>query len=465
MLEEMDEWIIAAKAALSWFIEIMGVEEWHRRRLKVVDYFNTLDGSVYDEDTVQNTEEIAKLFRPIAVYSDWMSWYMYLVDSLVDRPTCDDPAQSARIYPFFAAIGRNIDALKRTEGIDKRLKSLLNYRQNKPDDTLFELVVAACYIRNGWSVRFLEERPGQGKTPDLEVTRGDETYPVECKRLAKINEYAERERQEWQKRWKPLANAMLSNGLQVHVEVTFKVPVECLPIDILAKTFNEYMTSGRLKDSTLLSTAELDFEVRRIDMQRVSKHLAANCVRRNSPQMIELITGSYESAGSYTQLLSESEIVTVGKEDGLHVLNHFVGGLHTAFSAKWECIAEESIDQKAKSVTKALSKAVSQMSDGVPGIIHIGYETVNGPLVEFKRHEKIKDTVQFFDYGAKIIESVYCHAIQPLTKVNEWECAETTIYFEQEHGHILKENLLLDPPGLEARDTTHWQEDFLNDIS
>lgn len=464
METELDEWIISAKIALKWFIEQMGVQEWHRRRKAVIDYFNVLNANIYDEATVQSAE-IDKLFQPIAVYDDWMSWYMYLVESLVDRPTCDDPFQSARIYPFFATIGRNLQGLKNIPGIEKRIKNMLNERQNKPDDTLFELVVAICYLRNGWTVRCIDERPGGGKTPDFEVSRPGEKFLVECKRLAKINEYSELERREWQKRWRPLANAMLQFGLPVHVDVTFNVPVEDVSEDILAKVYQEYIVSGRLKDSAVLSLPELDIKVSRIDMSRIAKYLFENRVRKNSPQMIELITGSYDPHGSYTHLLSEFDTVTVGLDDGLHVLNQFVGGLHTAYSAKWECIADSSIDQKAKSVTKVLSKAVSQIPDGEAGIIHIGYETVNGTLVEFKRHKKIRDAVQFFNYGNKIIESVFCHAMQPLSKINEFECAETTIYFEQKRGHILKDNLLLDAPGTESRDSTHWLEDFLNDLS
>lgn len=463
METELEEWIVSTKIALKWFIEHMGVEEWDRRRNGVVDYFNRLNSNVYDEDIVQNSE-IDKLFQPIAVYDDWMSWYMYLVESLVDRPTCDDPFQSARIYPFFATIGRNIDALKNIPGIEARIKDMLSERQNKPDDTLFELVVAVCYLRNGWAVRCIDTRPGGGKTPDFEVCRPGEKFFVECKRLAKINEYSENERKEWQKRWRPLANAMLHFGLPVHVDVIFKVPVENVPVDILAKTYEAYVMSGRLNDGGTLSTVELDFKVNRIDMNRISKHLSENRVRKNSPFMIELITGNYDPHGSYTQLLSEFDTVTVGKDDGLHVLNQFVGGLHTVYSAKWECIADSSIDQKAKSVTKVLSKAISQIPDGETGVIHIGYETVNGTLVEFKRHEKIRDTVQSFNYGSKKIESVYCHALQPLSKINEFECAETTIYFEQKRRHILKDNLLLDAPGTESRDSTHWLEDLQNEL-
>lgn len=460
MLIETVEWVISCKKALNWFIESMGVEEWTKRREGVIKYFNSVKKTIYDEGTVQTTE-INKLFYPIAVYDDWISWYMYLIESLVDRPTCDDPTQSARIYPFFITIGRGVEELKKMPGIDKRIKSLLNEKQNKPDSTLFELVVALCYNKNGWIVRFLEEQAGK-KTPDFEVSRSGKEYQVECKRLAKVNDYSESERTEWQKRFKYLSNAMRGFKRPIYAEIVFKVPLAKTTEDILARVFIEYIKSGRLKESSVLSVDELDFKATLLDMGRISKRLSESPVRANSPQLIEVFTGHYDPQGSYTQLMSPAKIVTVGMDDGMHILNDFVEEIHEIYLAKWECISEESIDGKAKDIKKTLSKAVSQISDDKEGIIHIGYETVNGPFVEFKRHEKIKEVIQFFDYSPKKIESIYCNAIQPLVKIDEWECAETVIYFEHEGNSILTEKLLLDPPGLETRDATHWAEDIQN---
>src|SRR5690606_1211663 len=112
-------------------------------------------------------------------------------------------------------------------------------------------------------------------------------------------------------------------------------------------------------------------------------------------------------------------------------------------------------------IKKILSKAVSQMPDDREGIIHVCYETVNGPEVEIKRHEKISETVKNFNYWPKKIDSVYCHALQPLTMVDNWEWAETTLFFENTPNVNLSEMLLLDPQGTPVRDATHWAEDLI----
>jgi hypothetical protein len=443
------EWVLNAKKALQWFIDAMGSEEWHTRRAAVVAYFNKLNSSEIDgqADTLDRTRP----FIPYAVYEDWMAWYMYLVESLVDRPACDEPLQSGRIYPFFAAIGRHLNLAQQVKGIEERLRDSLNQRRNQPDSTLFEMLVAICYRRNGWDVRLLPEE--SGKTPDMEVHKDDFALLVECKRLAKVTEYGERERQQWARRFNVLVEAMRKKGVPTHVEVKFTVPVEDVPLDALASAF----TAGRTKAEWF------EMAVRNIDMRKIDEHFQRYDVRHGSPQFIELLAGEYDPHGSYTHVYSPTAWATYGEDDGLHVLNLFVRGLKEVYSAKWECVAEDSIDRKAKDIRATLARAVEQVPDDVPSVVHIGYETVSGPLVEFKRHEKIIDTIRTFDFGRKRVVSVFCHALQPLSKVNEFECAETTAFFGMAPGvpeAILPHNLLLDVPTQHNRNGTHWAEDY-----
>ncbi|AMR29947.1 hypothetical protein A0256_00210 [Mucilaginibacter sp. PAMC 26640] len=384
---------------------------------------------------------------------------MYLVESIFDRPAVDDPFQSARIYPFFAAIGRHIETLKAVAGIDDRLKEMLNQRKNQPDSTLFELCVALLYLRNGWTVRFLKERLSE-KTPDFEVTRGAGTFWVECKRLAKVTEFAEQERADWQKRFRHLTNAMRGFDVSAHAEVIFKVPIADVPEELLGQLFAYYAQTSWIRSKGWFITDMIDFKARLLDIPAINKILDAEGPRQNSPAMIKAIAGEYEMHGSYTQLISFSELTEAGPDDGLHVLNKFCHGIHAAGSAKYKCTAASSIDKKAKDVRKVLKKAVEQIPLDREGIIHIGYETVSGPEVELVRHQKTKETVQGFDFTGKTIEAVYCHAIQPLVRIGEFECAETTLYFEKHPGSIFAENLLLDPPGTRKRNSTHWEEDL-----
>ncbi|RXF67736.1 hypothetical protein [Arcticibacter tournemirensis] len=446
------DWVPPAIAALHWFIAAMGTEEWHRRRQGVVDYFRSIDT---DKAPPQ------KLYHPIAYYDDWMAWYMYLVESIEQRPAVDDPFQSARVYPFFAAIGRQMTELQAVPGIDDRLKEMLNQRKNQPDSTLFELAVAILYIRNGWLVRFLKERLSE-KTPDFEVSRDGKTFWVECKRLAKVTDFANEERAEWVKRFRHLTSAMRLLKISAHADVTFKIPIADVPEELLGQLFIYYVNTGWMKSGKIFSVDSISFQATPLDIAAINTRLDEEGPRVNSPAMIEVIAGNYEMHGSYTQLIDYAKYSDVGPEDGLHVLNRFCQGIHAAYSAKYTCLAASSIEKKAKDVRKVLKKAVDQITGEQEGIIHIGYETVNGPEVELVRHQRTKDTVTGFDYRGTQIEAVYCHAIQPLVKIGEFECAETTLYFEKHPGQILDKNLLLDSPGSPSRNGTHWEEDLNN---
>ena len=429
-METTSSWVAEAKKALDWFIELMGQEKWHARRKKVVDYFHSIDDLYYNEEDMQ-ADGFEKKFAPIAVYADWLSWYMYLVESAFERQGCDDPSQSARIYPFFSAIGRNIEHLKKMSGIAKRLKVLFNEGQNAPDTTLYELIVAAHYARDGWEVSFLEDHPLQ-KTPDLKIKKGAKEFWVECKRFTKVTEYAETERKAWQKRVKHLFTAMRIEKVPAFAEIVFKVPVEQTEETILGSAFTGHINSI----------------------------LEAQPTRPTSPQMIELLTGRYELDGNYTELLGPSLIEAVGPDDPLFVLNKFYGGVHEAYIAKWDCLAAESIDKKAKEISKMLSKALSQIPDQGEGIIHIGYETVTGPLVELKRHEKIRQVIDDFNYGSKNIHSIFFNALQLRPKVDGYDWAETVLFFEKDKTSILPKSLLLAPEDIMLRDDTHWSEDL-----
>ncbi|HXS38271.1 MAG TPA: hypothetical protein VN721_16330 [Flavipsychrobacter sp.] len=458
MSQNNELWLDFAKNALDWFIETIGELEWHRRRKNVVDYFHAIKAKELQESDVQ-TKDFQKQFDPVAVYSDWMAWYMYLIESTFERPFCNDPFQWTRIYPFFAAIGKNLEALKRMSGIEQRLKFMLNENQNQPDSSLFELTVAILYYRNGWSVTFLEENK-TGKTPDLKVSKNNLKYWVECKRLAKVTEYAETERQEWQKRSRHLFNAMRIEKIPLYAQITFKIPVEETNEMILGKALTAYVRAGKLGSGEIFGNEQIEFCATQLDISSINKRLADNPTRPNSPQMIEILAGNYNIHGNYTPLLAPSRIDTVGGEDELFVLNEFYGELHWACIAQWDCIAKTSVDRKAKDIKKTLSNALKQIPEVGRGIIHIGYETVVGPIVELERHKKINETVQSFGFGNKEIESIFCNTMQFLPTPEGFECAETTIYFERAKNAVLFNNLLFDLPVTATPDVTHWEEDI-----
>ncbi|RZJ44542.1 MAG: hypothetical protein EOO19_11855 [Chryseobacterium sp.] len=442
--QNWNNWTISAKKALDWFISYLGEEEWTSRRLNVAEYFHSLKAVKLSESDVQNGV-FEKLFSPIAVYTDWISWYMYLVESNFIRPGCDDPFQSSRTYPFFALIGDHIEALEKMSGINERLSVMFNEKQNQPDSTLFELGIAILYHRNGWQVSFLKEVL-ERKTPDLSILKDGITIFVECKRFSKVTGYAEQERAEWQKRSKHLFNSMRILKRHAHAEITFKVPIEETDEIILGAAFHAYVKLGKINNGLKLSNNQIDFYAKDIDIDKFNERLSAYPYRPNSPNIIDCLLEGYDMHGNYTNLIAPKEIVSIKPEDRLYILNDFYSSVYDVYSAKWECIAKSSVDKKAKDIKKILSKAVSQIPDNAKGIIHIAYETLSGPEVEVVRNNKTYATINSFDFRGKNIISVYCHALQLSVTPNGPDWSETTIFFEKEISNHLKENLLFNFP-------------------
>ena len=460
---EYPNWVHDAKVCLKWFIDVMGDEEWVRRRSQVVAYFQQVAEATYGQSSTSSVTVEPGAYQPMAVYDDWIGWYMYLVECLVDRPTCDEPMQSARVYPFFASIGKQVNSLKSVVGVDKRILELLNQKQNQPDPTLYELIVAACYCRNGWDVGFIEEHPST-KTPDFWAKKDGRVIQVECKRMAKTTAYAEEERQDWLRRWKRLNSRLTIKQPSLHLKVRFKVPVRDTQIDVLLDLFEAgYQNSDTYEFSTSNDFVEL--KVEEIDMSSVNAHFEKYHVKSPSPQMIKLLAGEYIPTGNYTMMVVPESVAMIGEDDGLHACDAFYTGIKHAFSAEWTCDALESIDAKAKEARRVLRKALGQMQDGMPGVIHIGYETLSGSFVEFARHSKIAMIVNALDVGSKDIKAVFFNAFQCVASVDQqFECAETTLSFGNSNDmppdEILAHQLMLDRDDTQAVDDTHWRQDF-----
>ncbi|EAC1482973.1 hypothetical protein [Escherichia coli] len=454
-------WHHHTKIALDWFLSYLEKDTWETRKKNVVKYFREQEDNTYKNfDQAMKSMEEPK--NRVAFHEDWVAWYLFLVECLHERPLVSELAQSARVFPFFAAVGRHIELAKKIVGIDEKLSEFLNGKINQPDSTLFELVVAIMYARNGYRVEFIPET-ALNKTPDLKVTKGEESFFVECKRLSKVTEYSENERREWRQRWLNLVPILTQSRQNIFLDVLFKVEVKDTDEYILAKIFNEIKSNISTRKSLRIENDEIIILINRIDMKNINEHFDKYMVKWNSPQMVSLLAGSFSSSENYTHLCAPKGLVRVGPDDGVDILNIFCTGIHSGYCARWECIAEESINKKAKDIKTHLSKAVRQVPDNTPTIVHISYETLHGPVVEIERARKIAESINNFDCHEKDVKAIYCHAIQPSISAEDWEIAETTMRFGKNGNDplsILSHDMLLDEIDTRISQNTHWNEDF-----
>jgi len=452
-----EDWAIDAKKALNFFVSRMGDDRWSKRREKVVSYFRDLEAIQFGFKKPESKE---KVVMPIAIYDDWIAWYMYLVESIFERPLSGDALQSARIFPFFSMIGKNLSLLLEIDGIEKKIEELLNEKKNQPDAIFFELAVANLYNRNGWKVCFIPESIFY-KTPDLQIRKDGQQYWVECKRMQKVPEYSESERSEWQNRSLRLTTILQEYKLSYSIDIIFKVPVSETGDNILVDCFNEYLKIHRGDKQAEIKTPEVEITFRPLDVVSINKDLKEKDIRNNSPELIEVCVGKYESGGNYVSSFNHDEFYKLGLDKNFDVLNVYIDKVKSISILKWTSVSEHSINMKAKDVKRLLVKAVDQIPFEGSGIIHIGYENLDGPYVERKRFLKSQDTIQGFDYKEKNIRAIHCNSLQLLASSNSFDWAETTCFYKQIHHPVLEHDLLL-ADSVSGFNRPHWEDDIEN---
>lgn len=452
-----EDWAIDAKKALNFFVSRMGDDRWSKRRGKVVSYFRDLEAIQFG---LKKPESKEKVVMPIAVYDDWIAWYMYLVESIFERPLSGDALQAARIFPFFSMIGKNLSVLLEIDGIEKKIEELLNEKKNQPDAIFFELAVANLYCKNGWKVTFIPESIFY-KSPDLQIRKEGQQYWVECKRMQKVPDYSESERSEWQNRSLRLTTIMQECKLSCFIDIIFKVPVSETDENILVDCFNDYLKNHGGDKRTLIKNSEVDITFHPLSVVSINKKLKERDIRSNSPELIEVCIGKYESGGNYVSAFNHDELYKLGLDKNFDVLNVYIDKVKSISILKWTSVSEHSINMKAKDVKRLLVKAVDQIPLDGPGIIHIGYENLDGPYVERKRFLKVQETIQGFDYKEKDIRAIHCNSIQLLASSNNFDWAETTCFYKQIHHPVLEHDLLL-AGSVSNFNRPHWEDDIEN---
>lgn len=454
-----EQWALDARKTLNFLISRMGEKKWLERKTKIVSYFLEVENRKYSETEILNGN-MKEIFSPIALYEDWIAWYMYLVENIFDRPYCGDSLQSARIFPFFSMIGQNLLTLLEMDGIEIKIEELLNQKKNQPDAVLFELAVANLYSKNGYKVCFIPESTFY-KSPDLQVKKDGIQYWVECKRMQKVSDYAENERLEWQKRSVQFTSLIKKLRYPCHIDIKFKVPVSDTEVNILVDSYRKYEERFGTGQVGEIKNSEVEILFSPLDINSINNKLETNYIKNNSPELIEVCIGKYSSGGNYAAIFDYEKFYKLGPTDDLEILNTYVEKVSFACIMEWSSISEYSIDLKAKDVKRLLVKAVNQLPLDGPGIIHIGYENLDGPYVERKRFLKTQSTIQNFDYKDKHIQAVYCNCIQLLATSNNFDWAETTCYYKRAYEPNLEKSLLLTDEQPEMIDP-HWEEDIKN---
>ena len=437
--------------ALQWFLGFLKIGDWKTRVAAIERNIETAR-----QPRTRNFDA----GDYVSAYGgrDRMAWYLYLVDTALHDPLKYEPIQGARVLPIFKRLGADLGLLKRIGGVEERVQRLLGGESAQPDGGLFELLVALLWKRNGYpTVEFIPERP-PGKSPDFLARSGREEWFIECKRLQKSSAYSEREREKWLAMWSKFARHLTRHNLSLVFEITFHVELASLPDDFLVAQL-----AGKLPllsfPCHIASNETWDVTARPVDYRRARAHLRRYYVRDPSDQMQELLAGDRDPRRGFTCVVA-GEVVRIGGTSG-H--NRFLDSLSFAACAFWSCDAPRAVQHKARDVRGHLARAVDQLPSAGKCAVHLGLETLDGPLVEQVRLDRTKHSIVNFRTLGKDLRRIYCHLFESYAPPDQcWVIDETVVHFGRGptgRGEPLAFRLAIGPEDETAADGVHWHRD------
>jgi hypothetical protein len=158
-----------------------------------------------------------------------------------------------------------------------------------------------------------------------------------------------------------------------------------------------------------------------------------------------------------TSLSVEGKTKTAGPKPGY--FSTYLETVDWASGATFRCDADASIERKARDVRVTVARAVRQLPDNAPSILHVAFETLEGDGVEAQRMKKIVPSLNSMRSMKQVI-AIILHALGPVDSTGQvMVIDETSSDFWR--GPPMRDviPLMVVLPGsfaLKARDGAHW---------
>lgn len=424
------------KRCVEHFKAALGHEEWIKRRdVTAKRFYQSLIGEKPDPTGVGKFYDGKDLF----------AWYLFLGEAFNDHPQNYEVVFGCRVMPVFSALGRNIENLLKVGGYEERLKRLIFKERGQPNGGLFEFLVAAAYVREGYQVAFHPEEPGRGRTHDLDVIRSGRRFAIECKRM-ETGQYHEIERKRMRGLWKPASDFLVRTGESFCFDLTFKVEIDKIQNSFLLDLASDFLTK---KIDNQIIHGDLAYgTMRRLDLSPLKAALSGSSWMHPGPKYNNFLLGSYRR---YESLLLAHKIRFAQNP-------HFIDEVDQAVALRWVSGSDVAIGKKARDVMGKLVEANKQLPEDTVGIVHIGLDALGGDVVEQRRFDKIRTSVANFDTDGKPLRYVFCHYFSPEASIEEaWAIDETTSYHKASADPLPLNNTFLITPAKEPmRSGVHW---------
>lgn len=384
---------------------------------------------------------------PLYDPGDRMAWYVFQANAYAAERENWVEHEAYRIAPVFRRLGQLLPDLRRVRGVEDRIARLMTGGRSRPEDGLYELLVAGAYARRGWpEVAFVPEQPGVSRTPDLEISRGRSRWVIECKRVG-ASEYGSLERSRAEA-IAALAHAECEHaGVSLDIKIAFTDELINVGDRYLADHVAAFLDGGapNWKDDFGEGFAQP------IDWRPLRTILQHDDIYFGSSRMIELLIGEYLPMLDYS--VAGDWIPAEGRP--FHAT-----AMRRASVVSWVSASEAAARRKARHFRSMVADAAGQLPGDRPGIVHVGYETMGGNSVDGRRHLLNLEQMATFDPGASRLQWVYGNYMTPEHSTARNESAaltETTATYPvrgRRNAQPLRDHMLfLDEDGLPGH---HW---------
>lgn len=424
------------------YVRQIGVDAWLHRRDVVAAQFER-----------KSAELVGTIDGPLLSFADTIGWYLYLCELAIARPHELPTYYSSRVLPFLGVIGSKLRYAGSVQNLDTKLRETMADRRLEPDGFIFEVLVALSYAECGWAVEFLPEGPG--RTPDLSIAMHGQKLSVECKRMSSRSQYAIEEESNWREHWSAAETVLRRNGQWIWLDVMVHVELTSLPLDWLAQRLEAMLPLQDSDGATADETATVRARV--IDRSNLDADLSWSSVKLAGSKLRHLLGGDWVQENATTSLAIDGKTSTVGSVPG-HFATYF-DSVDWASGATFSCNSDHAIERKARDVKATIARAVRQVPTDSPSILHIAFETLEGPGVEEKRMQKIIPSIEGMTSMSLVI-GIILHALGPVDSTGQVMVIDETasdFWRESTLRHLVPRMVVLPAHfGEDARDGAHW---------
>jgi hypothetical protein len=333
-------------------------------------------------------------------------------------PRTRDLFLASETLPFLKVLGANIDLVRSIPGASARARRMLRRSEQHPDSGIFELAVALRYASEpGLNVEFISEQ--SARTADFLIRDSDGSDPdgihVECKRL-RPSDYEKEEKRHAVEILNRVNDFVNERKVSLSVDVTFTEELAKVPPDYLLEWLRAIGSSNVMLPGSypwrdefgegVVSIADLD------------------AVRRDVDHSF-LLVGS-----KLARLLAGGE----RPEEHFHLVcggipcpddPRFIDEIEYGTAIFWRCLAEASVEARARHVRSKLADIDRQVAHAPLAIAHIGMDVERDTRTADLRRKRNLAALASFRPSSNLIE-VDLHYFMPrISESVSWMIDET----------------------------------------